>query len=393
MQLSNCSALCLPADQKMWVWREMSPTKSSFLRIEGKNAKVIFWFIFGFYFLSFSCSSPFSASSICSSCYSLSAPCLYTSHLFLLLLLLLPLLPPSSNLILPAVLLFLSSVIPLFMSHLHLLYKRSSLSFSSIYFWSFFSFAYTSLFSLPFFCCLFPLCNLSFSAYPTFSNLLLLFPSPPPHTISLFFLLPFLQFRFSFFPSLSNSFFSSSWLFSSTSLSLLHFILPSWSLSFCPYSALSKLSKLSPLSSRIFLYSFFLLFTSFYSITLDTKWRTSHFLWPQRLSNSSACVWFCRYVRVVVLPCVEAIRCLFRTRGSLPQDAVEVNEVFGMQISHSALRQKTLRVDICNTRKSGHEECLVGRSLPSGFANWVYRIILSKRMCKKSLFKLVIVLK
>ena len=67
----------------------------------------------------------------------------------------------------------------------------------------------------------------------------------------------------------------------------------------------------------------------------------------------------CRYVRSAVLPCVEASRCLFRTRGSLPQDVVEVNEVFGMQISQSALRQKTLRVDVCNTSKSGHEECLV----------------------------------
>uniref|UniRef100_A0A8D3DCS6 WW and C2 domain containing 1 n=1 Tax=Scophthalmus maximus TaxID=52904 RepID=A0A8D3DCS6_SCOMX len=71
----------------------------------------------------------------------------------------------------------------------------------------------------------------------------------------------------------------------------------------------------------------------------------------------------CRYVRVVVLPCVETTRCLFRTRGSPPQDAVEVNEVFGMQISHSALRQKTLRVDVCNTSKSGHEDCLAGAQI------------------------------
>ncbi|XP_034539383.1 protein KIBRA [Notolabrus celidotus] len=69
------------------------------------------------------------------------------------------------------------------------------------------------------------------------------------------------------------------------------------------------------------------------------------------------------YVRVAVLPCVETIRCLFRTRGSLPQDIVEINEVFGMQISQSALRQKTLRVDVCNTRKSGHEDCLAGAQI------------------------------
>lgn len=77
----------------------------------------------------------------------------------------------------------------------------------------------------------------------------------------------------------------------------------------------------------------------------------------------------CRYVRAVVLPCVEATRCLFRTRGSLPQDVVEVNEVFGMQISHSALRQKTLRIDVCNTSKSGHEECLVSRISCPGFTS------------------------
>ncbi|XP_067464988.1 protein KIBRA [Thunnus thynnus] len=69
------------------------------------------------------------------------------------------------------------------------------------------------------------------------------------------------------------------------------------------------------------------------------------------------------YVRAVVLPCVEATRCLFRTRGSLPQDVVEINEVFGMQISHSALRQKTLRIDVCNTSQSGHEECLAGAQI------------------------------
>lgn len=59
---------------------------------------------------------------------------------------------------------------------------------------------------------------------------------------------------------------------------------------------------------------------------------------------------------------MEATRCLFRTRSSPPRDAVEFNEVFGMQISHSALRQKTLRVDVCDTGKSGHEECLVSFS-------------------------------
>ncbi|XP_061818652.2 protein KIBRA [Nerophis lumbriciformis] len=69
------------------------------------------------------------------------------------------------------------------------------------------------------------------------------------------------------------------------------------------------------------------------------------------------------HVRVAVLPCVETTRCLFRTRGYMPQDVVEIKEVFGMPISHSALRQKTLRIDVCNTGKSGHEHCLAGAQI------------------------------
>ncbi|MEQ2168750.1 hypothetical protein GOODEAATRI_018012, partial [Goodea atripinnis] len=69
------------------------------------------------------------------------------------------------------------------------------------------------------------------------------------------------------------------------------------------------------------------------------------------------------YVRLAVLPSVQATRCLFRTRGLLLQDVVVISEVFGMQMSHSALRQKTLRVDICNTSKSGNEECLAGAQI------------------------------
>ncbi|CAB1352465.1 unnamed protein product [Coregonus sp. 'balchen'] len=69
------------------------------------------------------------------------------------------------------------------------------------------------------------------------------------------------------------------------------------------------------------------------------------------------------YIRVAVLPCSESTRCLFRTRGSLPQDAVEVNEVFGIQMAHNVLRQKTLRVDVCHTSPSGREECLAGAQI------------------------------
>lgn len=74
-----------------------------------------------------------------------------------------------------------------------------------------------------------------------------------------------------------------------------------------------------------------------------------------------------RYVRVVVLPCPEATRCLFRTRSSQAHDALELNEVFAMQLSPSAFRQKTLRVDVCSTTESRREECLVGVLKTTGY--------------------------
>ncbi|XP_066501648.1 protein KIBRA [Hoplias malabaricus] len=69
------------------------------------------------------------------------------------------------------------------------------------------------------------------------------------------------------------------------------------------------------------------------------------------------------YIRVVVLPCPEATRCLFRTCGFPPHDTVDLNEVFGVQLSPTALRQKTLRLDVCCTSKSGREECLAGAQI------------------------------
>uniref|UniRef100_A0A671M8I4 Protein KIBRA-like n=1 Tax=Sinocyclocheilus anshuiensis TaxID=1608454 RepID=A0A671M8I4_9TELE len=65
------------------------------------------------------------------------------------------------------------------------------------------------------------------------------------------------------------------------------------------------------------------------------------------------------YVRVVVLPCSEPIRCLFRTHGALPQEPLEFKEAFSLQLSSVALRQKTLRIDVCSTSKAGREDCLV----------------------------------
>lgn len=69
------------------------------------------------------------------------------------------------------------------------------------------------------------------------------------------------------------------------------------------------------------------------------------------------------YVRVVVLPCSEPVRCLFRTRGALPQESLEYKEAFGLQMSSTAVRQKTLRIDICSTSKSCCEECLAGAQI------------------------------
>ncbi|KAG9351944.1 hypothetical protein JZ751_023195 [Albula glossodonta] len=69
------------------------------------------------------------------------------------------------------------------------------------------------------------------------------------------------------------------------------------------------------------------------------------------------------HIRLVVLPCSETTRCLFRTRGARPGEMVELNEVFGLQVAHNALRQKTLRVDVCFTGKSGREECLAGAQI------------------------------
>uniref|UniRef100_A0A672QVB5 WW and C2 domain containing 1 n=1 Tax=Sinocyclocheilus grahami TaxID=75366 RepID=A0A672QVB5_SINGR len=72
---------------------------------------------------------------------------------------------------------------------------------------------------------------------------------------------------------------------------------------------------------------------------------------------------YCRYVRVVVLPCSEPVRCLFRTHGALPQEPLEFKEAFSLQLSSAALRQKTLRIDVCSTNKAGREDCLAGAQI------------------------------
>uniref|UniRef100_A0A8C3UQI5 WW and C2 domain containing 1 n=1 Tax=Catharus ustulatus TaxID=91951 RepID=A0A8C3UQI5_CATUS len=63
-------------------------------------------------------------------------------------------------------------------------------------------------------------------------------------------------------------------------------------------------------------------------------------------------------IRVAVLPCSESMSCLFRTRPVEASDNLVYNEVFWVSISYPALRQKTLRVDVCTVDKSHLEECL-----------------------------------
>ncbi|OCT88506.1 hypothetical protein XELAEV_18017133mg [Xenopus laevis] len=69
------------------------------------------------------------------------------------------------------------------------------------------------------------------------------------------------------------------------------------------------------------------------------------------------------YIRVAVLPCSESTSCLFRTRALEQSDTLLYNEMFLVAASHSALRQKTLRVDVCTRHNNHHEECLGGSQI------------------------------
>ncbi|NWX08679.1 KIBRA protein, partial [Caloenas nicobarica] len=68
-------------------------------------------------------------------------------------------------------------------------------------------------------------------------------------------------------------------------------------------------------------------------------------------------------IRVAVLPCSESTSCLFRTRPVEASDNLVYNEIFWVSISYPALRQKTLRVDVCTVDKSHLEECLGGAQI------------------------------
>ncbi|KAM4747800.1 protein KIBRA [Rhinophrynus dorsalis] len=69
------------------------------------------------------------------------------------------------------------------------------------------------------------------------------------------------------------------------------------------------------------------------------------------------------YVRVAVLPCSESTSCLFRTRTMEHSDNLMFNEMFLVSASHAALRQKTLRVDVCTLQTNHREECLGGAQI------------------------------
>ncbi|XP_003473232.2 protein KIBRA [Cavia porcellus] len=68
-------------------------------------------------------------------------------------------------------------------------------------------------------------------------------------------------------------------------------------------------------------------------------------------------------IRVAVLPCSESTTCLFRTRPLDASDSLVFNEAFWVSMSYPALRQKTLRVDVCTTDQGHTEECLGGAQI------------------------------
>ncbi|MEE6478809.1 hypothetical protein FKM82_012018 [Ascaphus truei] len=69
------------------------------------------------------------------------------------------------------------------------------------------------------------------------------------------------------------------------------------------------------------------------------------------------------YVRVAVLPCSESTSCLFRTRTMELADNLIYNEMFLVSVSYAALRQKTLRVDVCTLQNDHREDCLGGAQI------------------------------
>ncbi|KAM6220259.1 protein WWC2 [Rhynchocyon petersi] len=98
------------------------------------------------------------------------------------------------------------------------------------------------------------------------------------------------------------------------------------------------------------------------------------------------------YFRIAVLPSSTDVSCLFRTKVHPATESVLFNDVFRVAISHTALQQKTLRVDLCSVTSHRREECLAGTQISLAdlpfsndiFTLW-YNLLPSKEMsCTKN---------
>uniref|UniRef100_A0A4W3IU35 WW and C2 domain containing 2 n=1 Tax=Callorhinchus milii TaxID=7868 RepID=A0A4W3IU35_CALMI len=65
------------------------------------------------------------------------------------------------------------------------------------------------------------------------------------------------------------------------------------------------------------------------------------------------------YIRAALLPSSCNSSSLFRTKVQSVAESLVFSEIFRVAIAQSALRQKTLRVDVCSVGKSQTEDCLV----------------------------------
>ncbi|XP_077000770.1 protein WWC2 isoform X2 [Tamandua tetradactyla] len=109
-----------------------------------------------------------------------------------------------------------------------------------------------------------------------------------------------------------------------------------------------------------------------------------------QLRNLHACLiphTFKIYFRVAVLPSSSDISCLFRTKVHPATESILFSDVFRVAISHKALQQKTLRVDLCSVSRHRREECLAGTQISLAdlpFSNEIftlwYNLLPSKQM-------------
>uniref|UniRef100_A0A4W3IWZ8 WW and C2 domain containing 2 n=1 Tax=Callorhinchus milii TaxID=7868 RepID=A0A4W3IWZ8_CALMI len=69
------------------------------------------------------------------------------------------------------------------------------------------------------------------------------------------------------------------------------------------------------------------------------------------------------YIRAALLPSSCNSSSLFRTKVQSVAESLVFSEIFRVAIAQSALRQKTLRVDVCSVGKSQTEDCLAGTQI------------------------------